>query len=122
MNKNWTPEMDQEMLKLIDGGLSFQKISEKIGRTRNSIASRVKRLGKAVARKGKYRIVPKIYSQTPFKPSEIASKAYGEKKTLAELPDKCCRWPVDDAKHFCGAYIGCYGYCENHTRIAWQKK
>lgn len=44
--KPWTDELDKELAEMFDAGMSEKELSEHFKRTRGSINSRLKRLGK----------------------------------------------------------------------------
>lgn len=41
----WTPEMEAELRRLFNTGLSYERLAEQFGLSRNAIASKLKRMG-----------------------------------------------------------------------------
>ncbi len=144
---SWTDERVQLLTKLWADGLSASQIAAEIGgMTRNAVIGKVHRLGLSGRAKSPSSCSPRprkarMRSDT-FRPRgsmlgntalaydyevepepELIEIPLEQRKTLLELTDKTCRWPVGDPGS--GEFFFCGGdcdevYCEYHLRVAHQ--
>lgn len=152
---SWNDERVESLKKLWAEGLSASQIASRIGGvTRNAVIGKVHRLGlsgrattsrTATARPRARIAAPRrpvkprfaAVGSTALRPSfhleaepyvssyeelEIPEK---ERKTLLELSEASCRWPIGDPQHaefhFCNrSKITGLPYCEFHARRAFQ--
>jgi GcrA cell cycle regulator len=142
----WTDERVERLKTLLADGLSSSQIAADLGTTRNAVIGKVTRLG--LMRPAKVRIQhapraprvrirnqgnagfvvvrqPKIEPE-PFIPLEEIEIPVAQRRTLQQLQDRHCRWPVGDPQdedfYFCGGEMGpgaCKPYCRAHARIAY---
>lgn len=145
----WADESKVELLrKLRAEGVSFLRIAEEIGCTRNAVIGKASRLGLAkplrasrpprapraprvrVRNRGQagFEISKPRIDPEPFIPLEEIEIPAHQRKDLQQLTDETCRWPVGDPQteefYFCGGVVGpdkCKPYCKAHARIAYAK-
>lgn len=134
----WTPEDDATLLRLRAQGRTSAEIARELGRTRNAICGRAKRIGAATPAKPPAQ--PRKARKSRAKPVEqrIAHSAIElrrAKRGFGPLPDSRpvslvnvrsyhCRWPIDGEDfRFCGAVQaeGRTSYCAAHTAMAWRR-
>ncbi|MGH7935571.1 MAG: GcrA family cell cycle regulator [Chthoniobacterales bacterium] len=144
---SWTDERTEILKKLWADGLSASQIADELGgMTRNAIIGKAHRLGLPGRAKspsssprprkarspafGKTRTTPfrgtaqLAYEYVEDEPQpELLEIPLGQRKTLLELKENTCRWPVGDPGSdkffFCGG--GCKDvYCPYHFRVAYQ--
>lgn len=101
----WSKHEDVRLIQLFKSGMSYERISSRIGRSKNAVASRVQRLGLDTS------------DRKPKAKTRIAANA----KTFY----KTCQWPIGDPRdlenfHFCGAPVTRGSYCDEHYRRAYQ--
>jgi GcrA cell cycle regulator len=150
----WTDERVELLKKLWSEGLSASQIAGELGGiTRNAVIGKVHRLGlsgrakspsssaprprKARAHSHLMRISrPAVRGNTALahafdyeydvEPEPIENVIpIGQRRTLMELNESTCRWPIGDPGSqdffFCGGPpIGGLPYCAYHSRIAYQ--
>jgi GcrA cell cycle regulator len=150
----WTDERVELLKKLWADGLSASQIAGELGSvTRNAVIGKVHRLGlsgraknpsSAASRPRKPRSAsqmlrvsrPSIRGNTAlqhaydydFEPEpEITENIIpiGQRRTLLELTDATCRWPIGDPGaaefFFCGGNtLNGLPYCHYHSRVAYQ--
>ena len=145
----WGDGAKVELLKrLWADGLSCSSIAAQIGCTRNAVIGKANRLGlerrrsknlcsgQPRVRKPRNRnrsgssvliLAPRINPE-PFVPLEEIVIPEAQRKTLLELTEETCRWPVGDPQaddfYFCGGEVGpvdCKPYCRAHARIAYTR-
>jgi len=130
----WTEERLADLVRLRKVGVSITRIGEALGVSRNSVASKVARMG--LPKKDQAESLRKATAvrrgEIPAKPAKPTKRkrpmAGRAGRLLAELPVNACRWPIGDTKEpdfeFCGEHAGPgRSYCERHhgkayTRIA----
>lgn len=152
---SWNDERVDLLKKLWSEGLSASQIAGRIGGvSRNAVIGKVHRLGLSgratTSRTSPSRPRPRIASvRRPPKPkfAQIGNSALrsiyaveaepfmpaleeieiplAERKTLQDLTEKCCRWPIGDPQtvefHFCNRNkVEGLPYCEHHARRAFQ--
>jgi GcrA cell cycle regulator len=150
----WKDEAKVELLKeLLPMGLSAQQMAARIGGvSRNAVIGKIHRLGLAgspdrqVLRKKRQRSraersaagtrwrrpmtsrlnrVAALFAAESFTPTPELVIPEHERKTLAQLDDRDCRWPIGDPQHvdfhFCARkQVSGLSYCEFHARRAYQ--
>lgn len=147
----WTDARCETLRILWADGLSCSQIAEKIGgMTRNAVIGKVHRMGlsgraksPAEPRPRKPRAQSLRVSRPQIRGNIALAQAYefepapkpelvdnvtplGQRRTLLELTEETCRWPIGDVGHpdffFCGGQpIGGRPYCVHHSRIAYQR-
>jgi len=151
---SWTDERVELLKKLWSDGLSASQIAAELGGiTRNAVIGKVHRLGlsgraktasAAVARPRKARASshmlrmarPSVRGNTALAHAyEIETEAVaesidniipiGQRRTILELTEQTCRWPIGDPGSsdffFCGGNtVGGLPYCAYHARLAYQ--
>jgi GcrA cell cycle regulator len=150
---NWTDERVETLKKLWGDGLSASQIAAELGGiTRNAVIGKVHRLGlsgraksptAAAPRQRKPRAThmmrvsrPAVRGNTALAPAfeyeveaepEVVENVVpiGQRRTLLELNEGTCRWPIGDPGatdfFFCGGPAHTAGpYCAYHSRIAYQ--
>ena len=151
---SWNDERVDLLKKLWGEGLSASQIAGRIGSvTRNAVIGKVHRLGLSgrattsrtnpsrprnritTARrpvKARFQPVGNVALKGLFTDAEPYVSTFeeldipiAERKSLQDLTEKCCRWPIGDPQtpefHFCnrGKMTG-LPYCEFHSRRAFQ--
>ena len=150
---NWTDERVEILKKLWSEGFSASQIAAELGGiTRNAVIGKVHRLGlsgraKPAAQAGRPR-KPRGQSQMlrVSRPSTRGNTALaqaleleseldlepldnviplGQRRTLLELNEETCRWPIGDPGNpdffFCGGQsVTGLPYCSYHSRVAYQ--
>jgi GcrA cell cycle regulator len=151
---SWTDERVESLKKLWAEGLSASRIATELGGvTRNAVIGKVHRLGLAARAKAppaagtrprKARsqaqllrvsrpsvrgntALAHVYDLELEPEPELADNVIplGQRRTLLELTDQTCRWPIGDPGHsdffFCGGQtITSLPYCAYHSRVAYQ--
>lgn len=145
----WTDERIERLKKLWADGLSCSQIASELGGiTRNAVISKVHRLGlsgrakrtaaatsrpRRAPQAPRLRLVPKgvpqlngnglEYDPGALSAPELIEIPVEQRKTLLQLNEHTCRWPIGDPTlenfYFCGAEP-IDTYCAYHTRIAYQ--
>lgn len=122
---NWTSEMEEQARSLWLSGTSATKIGEIMGLSRNSIMSKVSRLG--VVRPGEKNALKKIAQRSI--PTAPMRSPYSEPggTTFEEIKRGQCYFsisPHEASPHlFCGApVIEGSLYCEKHHHICYVRK
>ena len=149
----WTDERVELLKKLWADGLSASQIAAELGGvTRNAVIGKVHRLGLAGRAKSPSSAAPRprkpraphmlrvarpsIRGNTAlmqaFEYDIEAEPAFvdnviplGQRRTLLELTEETCRWPIGDPGQpdffFCGGQaITGLPYCAYHSRVAYQ--
>jgi GcrA cell cycle regulator len=151
----WSDDRVEQLKKLWESGLSASQIAAELGNvTRNAVIGKVHRLGlsgrakspssSAIPRQRKARPVqPMMRISRPVSRGNTAlAQAFdmdveadpishdnvvpmSQRKTLLELSEATCHWPVGDPSstefYFCGGKaLGGLPYCAHHSRIAYQ--
>jgi GcrA cell cycle regulator len=152
---NWTDERVETLKKLWADGLSASQIAAELGGiTRNAVIGKVHRLGLSGRAKSPSSAAPRPRKARPHsqhlmrvsRPSVRGNTALahsydlevdsepelvdnvipmGQRRTLLELTEETCRWPIGDPGHadffFCGGQsITTLPYCAFHSRVAYQ--
>jgi len=144
---SWTDERVELLKKLWADGLSASQIAAELGGiTRNAVIGKVHRLGLSgrakspssstprprKARTGGMLRVPRTrgntalaYEYEPEPEPELIEIPLEQRKTLLELNEKTCHWPVGDPGSteffFCGGEtVNELPYCSYHARVAYQ--
>jgi GcrA cell cycle regulator len=151
---NWTDDRVEQLKKLWESGLSASQIAAELGNiTRNAVIGKVHRLGlsgrakspsTAAPRQRKVRAPqhmmrisrPMARGNTALahafevetEPDPIAFDnvvPMNQRRTLLELTEDTCHWPVGDPGSseffFCGGKaLGGLPYCAHHSRVAYQ--
>ena len=130
---SWTDERVELLKKLWSDGLSASQIAAELGGiTRNAVIGKVHRLGLSGRAKS-----TSSASQRPRKarsPSHMLRIGrasidniipIGQRRTILELNEQTCRWPVGDPGSteffFCGGNtVTGLPYCAYHSRVAYQ--
>jgi GcrA cell cycle regulator len=151
---SWTDERVEQLKKLWSDGLSASQIAAELGGiTRNAVIGKVHRLGlsgrakstsSASARPRKARSQSHMLriGRASIRGNTALAHAYevdaeaepelieniipiGQRRTILELTEQTCRWPVGDPGSadffFCGGNtLGGLPYCAYHSRVAYQ--
>jgi GcrA cell cycle regulator len=150
----WTDERVEQLKKLWESGLSASQIAAELGNiTRNAVIGKVHRLGLSGRAKSPSSAVPRPRKARPSQHMVRISRpmsrgntalahafetepehdpvAYdnvvpmNQRKTLLELSEDTCHWPVGDPGSpeffFCGGKsLQGLPYCAHHSRVAYQ--
>jgi GcrA cell cycle regulator len=150
----WTDERVETLKKLWTDGLSASQIAAELGGiTRNAVIGKVHRLGLSGRAKSPSAAAPRPRKPRPHthmmrvaRPAvrgntalaqafEIELEAepelvdnvipLGQRRTLLELSEETCRWPIGDPGNpdffFCGGpTLTGLPYCAHHCRVAYQ--
>tara|TARA_B100000686_G_C16395675_1_gene764692 strand:- start:32 stop:529 length:498 start_codon:yes stop_codon:yes gene_type:complete len=140
---SWTPEREEKLKELWKKGHTASQIASLIpGTTRNSIIGKAHRLkleARAVSKKSSSVIKTTTEKSTYVKPGRLSRKAKFRSllldknfepenpKTLEELTDETCRWPIghpyEEKFYFCGRKsMEKFPYCKLHVLYAFQPK
>ena len=150
---SWTDERVELLKKLWSDGLSASQIAAELGGiTRNAVIGKVHRLGLSGRAKSASAGAPRQrkarspallrIGRAAIRGNTALAHAYdieadaepelidnvipiGQRRTIMELTESTCRWPVGDPSggdfFFCGGNtIGPLPYCAYHARIAYQ--
>jgi GcrA cell cycle regulator len=149
---SWTDERVELLKKLWSDGLSASQIAAELGGiTRNAVIGKVHRLGlsgraksasSAAPRPRKARLPMMRIGRASIRGNTALAHAYemeaeaapelidnvipiGQRRTILELTEQTCRWPVGDPGSteffFCGGNtLGGLPYCAYHSRVAYQ--
>ena len=140
---SWTDERIESLKKLWADGLSGEQIAAELGGiTRNAVIGKVHRLGlshRSTAASGAGRprngrsksegpmlhIPSSVYKFEPVSEVELLEIPVEQRKTLLQLTEKTCHWPVGDPGSgdffFCGGEtLKGTSYCAFHSRVACQ--
>jgi GcrA cell cycle regulator len=149
---SWTDERVELLKKLWSDGLSASQIAAELGGiTRNAVIGKVHRLGlsgraksasSAAPRPRKARSPMMRLGRASIRGNTALAHAYemeaeaapelidnvipiGQRRTILELTEQTCRWPVGDPGSseffFCGGNtLGGLPYCAYHSRVAYQ--
>jgi GcrA cell cycle regulator len=147
----WTDERVELLKKLWADGLSASQIAGELGGiTRNAVIGKVHRLGLSGRAKSPSSSAPRVrkprshmlrvgrairgntalalaYDLEPEPEIEQFDNVIpmGQRRTLLELTEDTCRWPIGDPASseffFCGGKpITGLPYCAHHSRVAYQ--
>jgi GcrA cell cycle regulator len=150
----WTDERVETLKRLWIDGLSASQIAAELGGiTRNAVIGKVHRLGLSGRAKSPSSAAPRPRKARPHQHRMRVSRpavrgntalahAYdldahaepelvdnvvpmGQRRTLLELTEETCRWPIGDPGQadffFCGGRtITTLPYCAFHSRVAYQ--
>ena len=146
---SWTDERVELLKKLWADGLSASQIAAELGGiTRNAVIGKVHRLGLSGRAKSPSSTSPRprkarssgmmrvsrptmrgntalAYEYELEPEPELIDIPLEQRKTLLQLTEKTCRWPVGDPGssefYFCGGdSVNDLPYCSYHSRIAYQ--
>jgi GcrA cell cycle regulator len=151
---SWTDERVESLKKMWSDGLSASQIAGELGGiTRNAVIGKVHRLGLSGRAKSPSAAAPrprKARSHTHLlrvsRPSIRGNTALahalefdaepeperldnviplGQRRTILELTEQTCRWPIGDPGSaeffFCGGQtVSGLPYCSFHSRVAYQ--
>jgi GcrA cell cycle regulator len=118
---SWTDERVELLRKLWSDGLSASQIAAELGGiTRNAVIGKVHRLGLSGRAKSASSAAPR---QRKVRSENIIP--IGQRRTILELTEQTCRWPIGDPGStdffFCGGNtIAGLPYCAYHSRVAYQ--
>lgn len=113
----WTPATINEMYALLDEGLSWAAVGERMGCSKNCIAGKVRRLGTRPRPVPPPKPEPAPKRRT--KPVAVALP------TLPSEPVRTCQYPHGHPRtksfRFCGAPVHGIGgvYCAKHEALCW---
>ena len=140
---SWTPERENKLKELWKKGHTASQIAELIGgTTRNAVIGKAHRLNlqaRAISKRPKSTTQSKAVSTGEIKQEKLGRKARFRSllldknfepenpKTLEELTDETCRWPIGHPPeknfHFCGRKpMEKFSYCKLHVLYAFQPK
>jgi GcrA cell cycle regulator len=151
---SWTDERVELLKKLWSDGLSASQIAAELGGiTRNAVIGKVHRLGLSGRAKSTSSASPRPrkarapshmlrIGRAAIRGNTALAHAYemeaeaepelidniipiGQRRTLLELNEQTCRWPVGDPGSteffFCGGNtLAGLPYCAHHSRVAYQ--
>ena len=151
---SWTDERVELLKKLWSDGLSASQIAAELGGiTRNAVIGKVHRLGLSGRAKSASSTAPRQrktrssshmlrMTRASVRGNTALAHAYeieaeatpelmeniipiGQRRTILELTEQTCRWPVGDPGSgdffFCGGNsLGGLPYCAHHSRVAYQ--
>ena len=151
---SWTDERVELLKKLWSDGLSASQIAGELGGiTRNAVIGKVHRLGLSGRAKSPSNATPRPRKprsashmmrvpRASIRGNTALSHAYeldtepepelieniipiGQRRTLLELNEETCRWPIGDPAtsefFFCGGKpLTGLPYCNYHSRVAYQ--
>jgi len=151
---NWTDERVELLKKLWADGLSASQIAAELGGiTRNAVIGKVHRLGLSGRAKSPTSAAPRprkarqpahmlrvarpqvrgntalahAYEYEPEPEPELTDNIIpmGQRRTILELTEDTCRWPIGDPGtsdfYFCGGNTSSgLPYCAFHSRVAYQ--
>lgn len=146
---SWTDERVELLKKLWADGLSASQIAAELGGiTRNAVIGKVHRLGLSGRAKSPSSSAPRprktrssghmlrvsrpvmrgntalAYDYEAEPEPELVEIPMEQRKTLLQLSEKTCRWPVGDPGSteffFCGGESNDSPYCSYHSRVAYQ--
>jgi GcrA cell cycle regulator len=154
MIMTWTEERVEQLKKLWADGLSASQIAAQLGNiTRNAVIGKVHRLGLSGRAKSPSSASPRPrkprsathmlrISRPSIRGNTALAHAYdmemepepvpydnvipiGQRRTLLELNEETCRWPIGDPGSteffFCGGNtVTSLPYCAYHSRVAYQ--
>jgi GcrA cell cycle regulator len=148
----WSDDRVEQLKKLWEAGLSASQIAVELGRvTRNAVIGKAHRLGLSgrskapiIARPRQHRARVARVTYEPRRPTRVAialaeigevdngpaQVAYDnvipitQRRSLAELTEATCHWPVGDPAmrefFFCGGKtLTGLPYCAHHARVAY---
>ena len=139
----WTPEREKKLRTLWTKGHSASQIATILGNTtRNAVIGKAHRLNlqaRAISKKITTKQNLEDDKTTEFKQQKLSRKARFRSllldknfepenpKTLEELTDDTCRWPIghppEKKFHFCGRKpMEKFPYCKLHVLYAFQPK
>jgi GcrA cell cycle regulator len=150
----WTDERVETLKKLWTDGLSASRIAAELGGiTRNAVIGKVHRLGLSGRAKSPSAAAPRPrkpraqshmmrVSRPSIRGNTALAHAYeieaepepelsdnviplGQRRSLLELNEDTCRWPIGDPGNpdffFCGGRtVTGLPYCSHHARVAYQ--
>ena len=148
----WSDDRVEQLKKLWEGGLSASQIAAELGNvTRNAVIGKVHRLGLSGRAKSPSSSAPRVrkprsHMMRVSRPSMRGNTALalafemeqepepemieniipiGQRRTLLELNENTCRWPIGDPAttefFFCGGKpLTALPYCNYHSRVAYQ--
>jgi GcrA cell cycle regulator len=151
---NWTDDRVEQLKKLWESGLSASQIAAELGNiTRNAVIGKVHRLGLSGRAKSPSSSAPRQRKvrapqhmmrinrpmargntalahafEVEAEPDPVAFDnvvPMNQRRTLLELTEDTCHWPVGDPGSseffFCGGKaLGGLPYCAHHSRVAYQ--
>jgi len=149
---SWTDERVELLKKLWADGLSASQVAGELGGiTRNAVIGKVHRLGLSGRAKSASSSAPRArkprshmmrVQRTMSRGNTALALAYemeqetepemieniipiGQRRTLLELSEETCRWPIGDPAttefFFCGGKpLNGLPYCNYHSRVAYQ--
>ena len=138
---SWTPEREEKLKELWKKGHTASQIANLIGdTTRNAVIGKAHRLNlEARASSKKITKIKSDNNNNEVKYEKLGRKAKFKSllldksfepenpKTLEELTDQTCRWPIghppENDFHFCGRKpLEKFVYCKLHVLYAFQPK
>ena len=138
---SWTPERERKLKELWEKGHTASQIAALLGdTTRNAVIGKAHRLNlqaRITSKKSKTKTKPE--NIIPEKEQKLSRKAKFRSllldknfepenpKTLEELTDETCRWPIghphEEKFYFCGRKpMDKFPYCKLHVLYAFQPK
>ena len=143
---SWTEERVELLKRLWAEGRSARYIGHELGVTRNAVIGKVSRLGltgrikpdrpkapraprpRRVRNLGKagFALIEPQVEPDPYIPLEEIEIPIEQRRSLKQLREHHCRWPVGDPQdedfYFCGGHaVKDLPYCKAHCRIAYMR-
>ena len=123
----WTPEEDQELMRMHEAKMSYQALADHFGVTRSSAGARIFKIMRRRKRALKIKKRPIGNLAPQPRPAPVPRQKYDKRVPELFKPlGKCCQWPVGeitaDDSWKCGKPATDGPYCAEHMAEAYIKK